>query len=66
LLAIPAEPVIDTIASPSHRDDNTIGPSPRAGIEIGRTVIVEIQAVRPGRVAVMMSMMMPEVHVRGE
>jgi hypothetical protein len=66
LLAIPAEPVIDTIASPPHRDDNTIWPGPCAGIEIGRTVIVEEQAVRPGRVAVMMSMMMPEVHVRGE
>jgi hypothetical protein len=63
---MPAEPVIDTIASPPHRNDNTIGPGPRAGIEIGRTVIVEIQAVRPGRVAVMVSMMVSDVHVRGE
>jgi hypothetical protein len=62
LLAIPAEPIIDTIGPTPHRDDNTIGPSPCAGIEIGRTVIVEEQAVRPGRVAVMV----PDVHVRGE
>jgi hypothetical protein len=66
LLAIPAKPVIDTVASPPHRDDNTIGPGPCAGIEIRRTVIVEKQTVRPGRVAVMVSMMMPDVHVRGE
>ena len=66
LLAIPAEPVIDTIASPPHGNDNTIGPGPCAGIEIARTIVVEKQAVRPDRVAVMVPMMVPEVHVRGE
>ncbi len=60
--AIPDEAVIDTIGPTPHRDDNTIGPSRRARIEIGRTVIVEEHAVRPGRVPVMM----PDVHVRGE
>ena len=60
--AIPDDAVIDTIGPTGHRDDNTIGRSRCSRIEIGRTVIVEEDAVRPPRVMAMMIV----VHARGE
>jgi hypothetical protein len=74
LFAIPAEPVIDTVGLTPHWEDDTIGPSRCSRVEIGRTVIVEVEATRPGRVPMMVIMvvmvvmvvMVAEVHVRGE
>ena len=52
------KPVIDAIGPTRHRDDNTIGRNRCAGIEIGRTVIMQIDVVD----AVVMPMM-PDVDV---
>jgi hypothetical protein len=62
LPAMRDKPVIDAIGPTRHRDDNTIGRNRCARIEIGRTVIVEEDIVRPAS----MPMMVAEVHVRGE
>ena len=60
--AIRDKPVIDAIGPTRHRDDNTIGRNRCARIEIGRTVIVEEDAVRPGRVMPMVMV----IHARGK
>ena len=66
LFAILAEPVIDAVGLTPNRNNDTIGPSRCSRIEIGRTVIVEVEATRPGRVPMMVIVVVPEVHVRGE
>ncbi len=48
LSAMPVETVVDSIGTAGHGVNDTIGRNVRAGIEVGRSVIVQIDFILAG------------------